>query len=138
MAFSVLLLLSCNSKKDTPAPPCTTSAANIAGPYKITAATYKSSPTATEIDYYNILFDPCEQDDIYTFNAAGTYQIADAGVVCSPTSADNGTWSLTGTSAMVIDGDPVLLESFDCKKLVIANTDTQVPGDKLKLTLTRQ
>lgn len=138
MAFSALLLLSCNSKDDTPASPCTTSAATIAGPYKITAATYKSSPTAAEIDYYNILFDPCEQDDIYTFNAAGSYQIADAGLVCSPTSNDNGTWSLTNSTSMIIDGDPVSLESFDCKKLMIGNADTQVPGDKLKLTLTRQ
>lgn len=138
MAFSVLLLLSCNSRKDTPAPPCTTSAAAIAGPYKITAATYKSSPTAAEIDYYNILFDPCEQDDIYTFNAAGTYQIADAGLICNPPGNANRTWSLTNSTSMIIDGDPVSLESFDCKKLIIGNADIQVPGDKLKLTLTRQ
>ena len=39
---------------------------------------------------------------------------------------------------MVIDGDPVNLESFDCNKLIIVNTDTQVSGDRLKLTLTRQ
>lgn len=55
-----------------------------------------------------------------------------------PPGNDDGTWSLTGTTVMVIDGDPVNLESFDCNKLIIVNTDTQVSGDRLKLTLTRQ
>lgn len=129
------ILFSCKKKNENN---CTITAAAIAGSYKITAATYKTNATATETDYFNILFEPCERDDVYTFNAAGTYQLADVGMICTPSGSDNGTWSLSGTTVMTIDGDPVTLESFDCKQLILVNTDTQAAGDKLKLTLTRQ
>ena len=138
IVLTVFFFLSCSHDKENVPAPCTTTTAAVAGPYKITAATYQASSTSAETDYYNILFDPCERDDIYTFNAAGTYQIADAGLACSPSSNDNGTWSLTGTTGMVIDGDAVSLESFDCKKLILVNTNIQTQGDRLKLTLTRQ
>ena len=135
IVLTAIILFACNKDKND----CAITTASISGPYKITAVTYKANAGATEIDYYNTLFpDACERDDIYTFNAAGTYQIADAGIVCTPPGNDDGTWSLTGTTVMVIDGDPVNLESFDCNKLIIVNTDTQVSGDRLKLTLTRQ
>ena len=133
--LSVFILFSCKKKNENT---CTISAAVIAGSYKITAATYKASATAAETDYLNILFELCERDDIYTFNAAGTYQLADVGMICTPSGSDNGTWSLSGTTVITIDGDPLTLESFDCKQLILVNTDTQAAGDKLKLTLTRQ
>ncbi len=135
IVLSVFILFSCKKKNENN---CTITAAAIAGPYKITAATYKANATAAETDYFNFLFEPCERDDVYTFNAAGTYQLADVGIICTPSGRDNGTWSLSGTTVMTIDGDPVTLESFDCKQLILVNTDTQAAGDKLKLTLTRQ
>ena len=138
IALSLVIFISC-SKDDPPKPQtCTTSTASIAGNYKITAVTYKATATSTEVDYMNLLFpDACDRDNVYTFKTDGTYQIADAGQVCSPAGNDNGNWTLTGTN-LQIDGDPVILESFDCKVLVISNTDIDVTGDKLKLTFTRQ
>ena len=119
--------------------PCTTDAASISGAYKITAVTYKASASSAEMDYLNILFpDACDRDNVYTFQTNGTYQIKDAGVVCSPNGDDNGTWSFVSANSMIIDGDPVILESFDCKTLVLVNTDIQTAGDRLKLTLTKQ
>jgi len=138
IVLSTIVLFSC--KKDSKDEPqtCTTSTATVSGSYKITAVTYKETAASPEIDYMNILFpDPCQRDDIYTFNADGSYQIADVGLVCSPPGNDNGTWALVGNN-LQIDGDPVNLESFDCKSWVIVNTDTQVTGDRLKLTLTKQ
>lgn len=129
-----LLITAC--KKD---PTCTTNAASIAGAYKITAVTYKASASSAEIDYFNTLFsDPCDRDNVYTFQTNGTYQIKDAGIVCSPNGDDNGTWSFVSANSMTIDGDPLILESFDCKTLVLVNTDIQTAGDRLKLTLTKQ
>lgn len=136
VAITTLLFLSCS--KDPENPTCTTSSATIAGSYKVTAATYKASPSAPEIDYINVLNDACERDDIITFNSNGTYQYTDAGIVCSPSGNDIGTWSLTGTTSITIDGDAAILESFDCKTLILANTDTQVAGDRIKITLTKQ
>jgi len=132
--IAVLFATACDKKDNS----CMTSVASLSGIYKITAVTYKASPVSAEIDYFNILFpDACERDDLYTFQTNGTYQVKDAGTICSPSGDDDGTWSLSG-STIVIDGDPTTLESFDCKTLVIANNDTQTPGDRLKLTLTRQ
>ena len=136
VAIASLLFISCS--KDPENPPCTTSSAAIAGSYKVTAATYKASSTAAEIDYMNILYyDACERDDVLSFTANGNYTINDAGVVCSPSGSDSGNWSLSG-STMNIDGDLTTIESFDCKTLVLVNNDVNVSGDKLKITLTRQ
>lgn len=135
--LTVLFFTAC--KKDNDTPSCTTNAASIAGAYKITAATYKATATSTEIDYFNTLFpNACERDDVFTLQTNGTYQLKDAGTVCSPSGDDNGTWSFVSANSMIIDGDAIILESFDCKTLVLVNTDTQVSGDRLKLTLTRQ
>jgi hypothetical protein len=135
--LTVLFFTACEKDDDTPS--CTTNTASIAGPYKITAVTYKASASSAEMDYFNMLFpDACERDDVYTFQTNSTYQIKDAGVVCTPNGDDNGTWSFVSANSMIIDGDQVTLESFDCKTLVLVNTDTQTPGDKLKLTLTKQ
>ena len=135
IVLSAFLFFSCNQpKKD-----CTVTTASISGSYKITAATYKANAGAAETDYFNLLFpDACERDNVYTFNAAGTYQIADVGMICTPPANDDGTWLLTGPTILVIDGDPVTIESFDCNKLILVNTDTQTAGDRLKLTLIRQ
>jgi len=137
IVIASLLILSCKKDKGDKNN-CTTDTASITGAYKITAVTYKASSTASEIDYFDILFpDACERDDTYTFSLNGGYTIDDTGLVCSPASDDNGTWSVSG-NIMTIDGDAVDIKSFDCKYLVIVNSDTQTSGDKLTLTLTRQ
>ena len=138
LAFITTLFITACKKNNNNDSACTTNAASIAGAYKITAVTYKANATSTEMDYFNILFpDACERDDVYTFQTSGTYQIKDAGVVCSPSGDDSGTWSVSANT-MVLDGDANTIESFNCKSLILVNADTQTPGDKLKLTLTKQ
>ena len=135
--LSALVLFACKKdKKETVA--CTTSATTIAGSYKITSITYKQSSSSPEIDYLTvILSESCQRDDVLTFNSGGTYVNTDAGTTCSPSSNDNGTWALSGSN-MIIDGDATAIDSFDCKTLVLVNTDIQTSGDRLKITLTRQ
>jgi len=129
-----ILFFACNK----PEKDCKTSVDSISGAYKITAYTYKQTPTSPEQDYYPILFpDACERDDELNFNANGTYQKTDAGSVCTPPENDNGTWSLSANT-ITIDGDPGPVESFDCKTLVISSTDFFVAGDKMKITLVKK
>jgi len=129
------VLLSCDKNKPEP---CTINTSSIAGSYKITAMGYKSSPTAVEVDYLNVILDePCRKDDVLTFRTNSTYTSADVGIVCASSGTRNGSWSLSGNN-MIIDGDQTIIESFDCKTLIIANTDTQVAGDKLRITLVKQ
>ena len=129
-----LLFISCNKPDNT----CITDTNSVSGAYKITAVTYKANASSAEADYFNTLFpEPCERDDVYTFQTNGTYQLKDAGTVCSPSGDDDGTWSVSGNS-MIVDGDATVIESFNCKLLVISNSDINTTGDKLKLTLTKQ
>ena len=128
-------ILSCKKNDDSS---CKTDTASIAGSYKITAVTYKANSSSSEMDYFNILFpDACDRDNVTTLNANGTYLLKDAGVVCSPPDDDNGTWSSSATT-MNVDGDIYIIESFNCKTLILSITDVQTTGDKLKITLTRQ
>ena len=130
-----MLIFSCKKDKGSS---CTISMASISGSYKKTAVTYKASATSAEVDYFSTVFpDACEWDDINTFDTNGTSHLTDAGIVCSPPSTDNGTWSLSG-NIMTTGGVPFTIESFDCKTLVLSFPNIQVAGDKLKITHTRQ
>jgi len=132
-----MVIFSCKKNKDNNSS-CTTDVASISGSYKITAYTYQASPSSPEVDHYTTLFpDACDRDNVLVFSTNGTYQLVDAGVVCSPSGDDNGTWSLSGNT-MTVNGDQTTIESFDCKTLLLVNLDTQTSGDKLKITLTRQ
>jgi hypothetical protein len=130
--LSIVLLFSC--KKD---PKCSKDVSSISATYKITAYTYKQTPTSPEQDYYSILFpDACDRDNTIAFSTNSTYVTADAGIACSPPTTDNGTWSLSGDN-MIIDGDQSAIEVFDCKTLVISTSDFLATGDKLKITLVK-
>ncbi len=129
--FLSVLAISC--KKDDKN--CDLNAANFAGTYKITALTYKPNTATPAVDAY-AFFDACEKDDLIIFNANNTITYTDAGVVCVPNGNDTGTWSLTGTTA-VVDGESATVASFDCKgmTLTIAGTD---PGELTTVTLQKQ
>src|SRR5260221_2172055 len=139
LSLVLLVFYSCKKDKDTTTnTSCFTDIASISGLYKITGYTYKETPSSAEEDYYSTLFpDACDRDNILTLNANGTYQLTDAGIVCSQPGNDNGTWTLSGNT-LAKDGDPTTIESFNCKTLVLVNSDTQTPADKLKIKLTRQ
>jgi len=133
LVLVAVLFFACKPEKN-----CVTNVTSISGAYKITAYTYRQTPTSPEQDYYPILFpDACERDDELSFNANGTYQKTDAGTACTPPENDNGTWSLSANT-ITIDGDPGPIESFDCKTLVISSADFLVTGDKLKITLVKK
>src|SRR5215831_7694049 len=89
IAITGVILFSCKKDKDKPAS-CTTDASSISGSYKFTAYTYKQTPTSAEEDWLPVVFtEPCEKDDIISFNTDGNYIVTDAGIVCSPAGGDN-------------------------------------------------
>lgn len=134
--FFLVCIFSCK-KKDTEQN-CTTNTASIAGSYKITAVAYKANTSATEVDFYQQFFpEPCDRDDILTFNVNGTWVQKDAGIVCSPSNDDNGSWSVTGQT-MFVDGDAATIKSFNCKQLVLTNIISPSTGEQFTITLTKQ
>ena len=62
--------------------------------------------------------------------------ITDAGMICAPPRTENGTWSLSGNN-ITLDGDPIVIESFNCQTLVISFADFMTTGDKMKITLVK-
>jgi hypothetical protein len=131
----LVLFVSCSKDKENT---CKLDSASLSGSYKVTAAKYKASSSAPETDYYNQLYsDACEKDDIVTLNTNGTYTFTDAGVKCTPSGDDTGTWSLSGNT-LTIDGGAENVDSFNCSALILSASNVINIGDKLTITLTKQ
>ena len=131
----IFALVSC--KKDKDEPTCVVSTASVTGNYKITAGTYKQTPSSADLDFFASL-DACEKDDIYGFAASGVLNYQDAGTVCSPNGSYSGTWSLSGTTMLNLDGELTTIQSFTCSTLIITLADFITTGDKLTITFVRQ
>jgi hypothetical protein len=116
---------------------CTLNEANFTGSYKVESVKYKASPTSPETDGTSLFFDPCELDDVTTFNTNHTYTYADAGTACIPNGDDNGTWSLSGGS-LTVDVTPTVVESFSCSNFSLSQTDINISGDKITITFKKQ
>ncbi|HEY6975629.1 MAG TPA: lipocalin family protein [Chitinophagaceae bacterium] len=86
--IAAMALFSCNKDDDNNPPEITMQ--SLAGDYMITSAKVNG------IDVLDTYLDPCQQDDVYTLQADGTYTITDAGTTCNPRSDTTGTWSLSG------------------------------------------
>jgi hypothetical protein len=140
-----LLLIACGSilfsckkdKSNDQSSGCSVTVANLAGTYKLTALQYKLTASSQPIDYLTTM-DACEKDDILTLKNNGTYVHTDAGIVCSPSESNEGTWSLkdkTLTSDGILNGT---VANFDCKTLTYYVENTLKSGDKMTFTLEKQ
>jgi hypothetical protein len=96
---------------------------NVPGNYKLSKITSIPPGSTIETDATNIWTTPCERDDVISLNANGTYVLTDAGTVCSPPTTDTGTWSLSGTTSIVIDGTVYNIRRFNGVNLDISIYD---------------
>lgn len=139
--FCILLLVATLSfsscKKKDKVNNCNLIEANFLGNYKVESVTYKMSSASPEIDGTSLVFDPCELDDITTFNSNHTYTYTDAGTQCAPPRDDTGTWSLSGNT-LTFDGIQQNIDIFDCNGFSISETDYNTPGDKITIKLKKQ
>lgn len=135
LVMTTLFVWSC--KKKDKVNTCAVNEANFAGSYKVESAKYKASASSAETDALSTYFDPCELDDVTTFNTNHTYTYTDAGTTCTPNGNDNGTWSLSGSN-LIVDGFTQVVENFSCNNFSISNTDVNTAGDKLTITFKKQ
>lgn len=144
---AVTIMSSCKKNDDTPASTLDLTIANIAGNYKITAATATPSGSTSEFDVYagTTFYKDCQKDDILNFSTTSNYTYTDAGVTCSP----NGTttpspFSVNATSkTLTYGGKTYDVVTFTNTQLVLKNVqDFNYSGTTisatLKFTLTRQ
>jgi hypothetical protein len=117
--FSTIILAGCQKSKDSE--PVAVTKENLAGSYKLTALTYKTTVTP-ETDSYNEL-EVCERDDIYTLKSDFTASYTDAGTPCDPPGSYSGVnWELDGNNIMIPGSSndyAGTIKSFDGKTLVV-------------------
>ncbi len=134
-----LTLLATACKKDKDAPAITVQ--NVAGNYKITAATSTPSAGGQTTDEY-ALFMSCEKDDVYKLSASGTFEYADAGEICDPAGDWSGDWSIsesgTGDKKLIFDGYEMgKITKFDGSVMEILDEESD-PGTSYKITMKKQ
>lgn len=129
--LSALLFAGCK-KTDT----CNLTEESLVGTYRLTALTYRQSPSGTEQDLYNTIYD-CERDNVFIFNADRTFNFQDVGILCIPPLNDASTWSLIGTT-LEFGGEVNNVTSFDCNNMITTTSDYNFPGDVLRATYIRQ
>lgn len=97
---------------------------NIAGSYMLTAAT-GSIPGLPPQNVYDSI-PPCQRDDIYKLNLDYSMDYVDAGTKCVPPGDAVSTWSLSGTTKIIIGTDTATIQSFNGKTLVVSSVVTIV------------
>lgn len=128
--FALPFFFACNKKDD-----CETTAAKVAGTYRLASAKYKQTPASAEVDLL-LALDACEKDDREVLNENGSYTHQDAGTACIPNGTYSGTWSLNGNT-LVIDGETSTVASFDCTTLVFTITGYLIAGDVATFTIVK-
>ena len=128
-----------SSTSDNNNNPCTLSASSFVGNYKMTAQVSIVNGVSTDIFNDPSQIDPCFKDNIYTFNANGTYATTEGVDVCNPSNAETGTWALNGTSISINSSGRVdvgTISEFNCSSFKII--DTTDPSETLIITFARQ
>jgi hypothetical protein len=98
--------------------------ANLAGSYKLTAATANAfGITINALDS----LPACQKDDIYKLNSNLSFNYIDTGTVCNPSGSYTDTWNIIGTTKIVIGSDTGNIQSFNGTVLVVTSNVT-IPG----------
>jgi len=139
--FSTIILAGCQKSKDSDEPVAVTKE-SLAGSYKLTALTSKTSIVPDEQNSYNEL-EACERDDIYTLRADFTADYTDAGTHCDPDgSYPNVNWQLDGNNIMIPGSSTDYsgtIKSYNGKTLVIEGLYTVMGINvTVKATFTKQ
>lgn len=79
-------------------------------------------------DWYS-LFEACDKDDYYVFNANGTYESNEGATKCDPDDpqTDSGTWSFVENETKInMDGDIATIEELTKNRFRVSMYDADV------------
>lgn len=133
VVFISLSLLFSSCKKSNDDRDCEITEANIAGIYKLSAAVRIQG--SVETDVLHVLYNDCELDDTNELKTNNTFVYTDAGVVCSPSGSETGTWSISGNTLILNGVSLTTIVSYDCSKMVVTYPDG---SSTIRETYTRQ
>lgn len=140
LLLTAALFTGCSKDDDEDVVSIDVTMSNVAGTYKLTAATMTAGGATVDI-YNNAMVIPvCEKDDLVGFTAAGAYTNTDVGVQCTPLNNFAGTYSVnTAAKTITIDGETFNVTTLTSAKMVIQQPNFQgTAGATGTLTLTRQ
>ncbi len=143
LALAFIAITSCKKDNDPAQASLEVTANNVAGTYKITAATASVGTASQDIFNNNSFFDACDRDDTYTLTAvtstSGAYNVTDAGVQCSPNNTATGTYSLnTAAKTITINGQTGNITTLTATTLVVSQSNFMNSGFTVTVTYTRQ
>jgi hypothetical protein len=137
--FALIAFFACKKSSTDTTVSLDVTAANIAGTYKITAATTSIGGITTDVYNNASVFPVCSKDDIYVFNANGTYTITDAGVVCTPSNTFSGSYTVnTAAKTITIGTQTYTVVSLTNTAAVLTQTNFMNSGFPVTATYTRQ
>lgn len=147
IAFSVVAFVAaCKKSEDNNTPTnLTVTKANIAGTYKVTAATFTPDGTTVDVDVFSdtSIYKTCKKDDLLKFDTASYYTYTDAGVVCSPNGSTAPSLYSLSANVLTYAGKDYTVASLTSAQLIITRRDS-IPYNGSyfkgngKLTLSRQ
>lgn len=117
-----LTLLATSCKKDSNA---AITEQSLAGNYTWISITAKAG-TAPEQDIMDSYLDDCQKDDVTNLKTDGTFIVTDAGVTCTNTGPQSGTWNLDNATTFDMDGDKYTIVKFDGSTLHLSQTDNSM------------
>jgi hypothetical protein len=118
-----ILFVSCKKEDNN----CAKTQATIAGTYKVVKLEEGFPGNLQDVTLDDI--DPCELDNRLELRADGTSSYTDEGVVCTPNVSEDGNWRVNTNGTITfadgaLDLEDATIVSFDCKNLVLENTET--------------
>lgn len=116
----IMIVMACSKDSSTNSSAITKE--NVAGSYMLTAATGSIPGIPPQNIYDSIPL--CQRDDIYKLNLDYTMDYIDAGTKCVPPGDDVSTWSLSGTTKIIIGADTATIQSFNGKTLIVSSVVT--------------
>ncbi|MCE3283738.1 MAG: hypothetical protein K0Q66_2475 [Chitinophagaceae bacterium] len=127
--------ISCEPKKDPVAPSLSVTNANVAGSYKITAATASMGGFTQDVYNNASVFPPCQKDDVHTLTTGGAYTVVDGAVTCSPSTNYTGTYTVN-TAANTITLGTQTCNVIDLTATTIVVSQPNFMGSSVTVTAT--
>ena len=119
LVLSMLSILFVSCSKDDKDEPVTPTKENLTGSFKKTAHVVAGVNIFNNSDESMNMYQACERDDLYKLNADLTFEYVDAGTVCSPAGDWDGSWALTNSTTLDIDGDVYTIKSYNGSTIVL-------------------
>ncbi len=140
LSVVALVIAACKKNETSTEPTVPLTKANIAGTYKVTAATFTPSGSSVDFNIFDdtSVYKTCKKDDLLIFDTTN-YRYSDVGTICNPNgSTTSSPYTLKLPDTLTYGGTSYKIESLTASQIKISSSVTSPIAGKGGLTLTRQ